>query len=262
MTRIDSRICPPPYRFDAFRGTSTSSAYDSAGATTASATRALPVRSGRSGSRPMLMENASVTAQQLRTVQLSTRTHLFIHLTSRDCHLHSHLSPPSNRLLYFSPYLHEGTLIESSHRFSLPLRNLGFRVVIDWNFSVKYLSLLSLSLSGAFPCTSDRFKPIGRAPRSQKIFPSSLSHQCGSCCSLKVGMIVKEEVVGKECGELCESEEEKMSSQQRGETFEGNACSLRLGFPLQQRKLVVVGYALTSKKIKSFMQPKLEGLAR
>lgn len=149
MTRIDSRICPPPYRFDAFRGTSTSSAYDSAGATTASATRALPVRSGRSGSRPMLMENASVTAQQLRTVQLSTRTHLFIHLTSRDCHLHSHLPPPSNRLLYFSPYLHEGTLIESSHRFSLPLRNLGFRVVIDWNFSVKYLSLLSLSLSRA-----------------------------------------------------------------------------------------------------------------
>lgn len=146
MTRIDSRICPPPYRFDAFRGTSTSSAYDSAGATTASATRALPVRSGRSGSRPMLMENASVTAQQLRTVQLSTRTHLFIHLTSRDCHLHSHLPPPSNRLLYFSPYLHEGTLIESSHRFSLPLRNLGFRVVIDWNFSVKYPSLLSLSL--------------------------------------------------------------------------------------------------------------------
>ncbi|KAF2323914.1 hypothetical protein GH714_003951 [Hevea brasiliensis] len=29
-----------------------------------------------------------------------------------------------------------------------------------------------------------------------------------------------------------------------------------------QRKLVVVGYALTSKKIKSFLQPKLEGLAR
>lgn len=27
-------------------------------------------------------------------------------------------------------------------------------------------------------------------------------------------------------------------------------------------KLVVVGYALTSKKIKSFLQPKLEGLAR
>lgn len=29
-----------------------------------------------------------------------------------------------------------------------------------------------------------------------------------------------------------------------------------------QRKLVIVGYALTSKKIKSFLQPKLEGLAR
>ena len=27
-------------------------------------------------------------------------------------------------------------------------------------------------------------------------------------------------------------------------------------------KLVVVGYALTSKKTKSFLQPKLEGLAR
>ncbi|XP_039069882.1 inositol-tetrakisphosphate 1-kinase 3 isoform X1 [Hibiscus syriacus] len=30
----------------------------------------------------------------------------------------------------------------------------------------------------------------------------------------------------------------------------------------QQQKLVVVGYALTSKKIKSFLQPKFEGLAR
>ena len=29
-----------------------------------------------------------------------------------------------------------------------------------------------------------------------------------------------------------------------------------------QRKVVVVGYALTSKKTKSFMKPKLEGLAR
>ncbi|XP_040996698.1 inositol-tetrakisphosphate 1-kinase 3-like isoform X1 [Juglans microcarpa x Juglans regia] len=34
------------------------------------------------------------------------------------------------------------------------------------------------------------------------------------------------------------------------------------GSPLQSRKLVVVGYALTSKKTKSFLQPKLEGLAR
>ncbi|KAK4742630.1 hypothetical protein SAY87_000631 [Trapa incisa] len=76
-------------------------------------------------------------------------------------------------------------------------------------------------------------------------------------------MIVKAEMVGKESGELCESGAEKMSSQMRGDdTFEGNACSLGLGFPLQQRKLVVVGYALTSKKTKSFMQPKLEGLAR
>ena len=36
---------------------------------------------------------------------------------------------------------------------------------------------------------------------------------------------------------------------------------LNSGFPSQNR-LVVVGYALTSKKIKSFLQPKLEGLAR
>lgn len=28
------------------------------------------------------------------------------------------------------------------------------------------------------------------------------------------------------------------------------------------RRLIVVGYALTSKKAKSFLQPKLEGLAR
>lgn len=32
-------------------------------------------------------------------------------------------------------------------------------------------------------------------------------------------------------------------------------------FPIH-REDVVVGYALTSKKIKSFLQPKLEGLAR
>lgn len=33
------------------------------------------------------------------------------------------------------------------------------------------------------------------------------------------------------------------------------------GFP-PPTKVVVVGYALTSKKTKSFLQPKLEGLAR
>lgn len=33
------------------------------------------------------------------------------------------------------------------------------------------------------------------------------------------------------------------------------------GFP-HHMKAVVVGYALTSKKIKSFLQPKLQGLAR
>lgn len=35
-----------------------------------------------------------------------------------------------------------------------------------------------------------------------------------------------------------------------------------ISFPQQQKKLVVVGYALTSKKTKSFLQPKLEGVAR
>ncbi|KAH7567587.1 hypothetical protein JRO89_XS07G0097400 [Xanthoceras sorbifolium] len=35
-----------------------------------------------------------------------------------------------------------------------------------------------------------------------------------------------------------------------------------VSFHQQQKKLVVVGYALTSKKTKSFLQPKLEGLAR
>ncbi|KAJ8762471.1 hypothetical protein K2173_007910 [Erythroxylum novogranatense] len=39
------------------------------------------------------------------------------------------------------------------------------------------------------------------------------------------------------------------------------ASSIAVGYPLQ-RNLVVVGYALTSKKIKSFLQPKLQGLAR
>lgn len=34
------------------------------------------------------------------------------------------------------------------------------------------------------------------------------------------------------------------------------------GFLESPMKVVVVGYALTSKKIKSFLQPKLEGLAR
>lgn len=34
------------------------------------------------------------------------------------------------------------------------------------------------------------------------------------------------------------------------------------GSPQQQMKLMVVGYALTSKKTKSFLQPKLVGLAR
>lgn len=62
--------------------------------------------------------------------------------------------------------------------------------------------------------------------------------------------------------------EEKNASRQPEE--DEKACFLGLGFPPspppppppQQRKSVVVGYALTSKKTKSFLQPKLEGLAR
>lgn len=47
------------------------------------------------------------------------------------------------------------------------------------------------------------------------------------------------------------------------EDDEEEACSIGLGLGFSpQRQLVVVGYALTSKKIKSFMQPKLEVLAR
>ena len=58
---------------------------------------------------------------------------------------------------------------------------------------------------------------------------------------------------------LMELQEEKVSRRRRGEEVEEEEMSL--GFPLQ-RERVVVGYALTSKKIKSFLQPKLEGLAR
>ncbi|KAJ7965899.1 Inositol-tetrakisphosphate 1-kinase [Quillaja saponaria] len=51
-----------------------------------------------------------------------------------------------------------------------------------------------------------------------------------------------------------EDEEVKMAQQQW--------CTVVNGAFSLQKKVVVVGYALTSKKTKSFLQPKLEGLAR
>ncbi|XP_040968082.1 inositol-tetrakisphosphate 1-kinase 3-like [Gossypium hirsutum] len=39
-------------------------------------------------------------------------------------------------------------------------------------------------------------------------------------------------------------------------------CSIEVLPPQQQRNDVVVGYAFTSKKVKSFLRPKLQGLAR
>ncbi|TYJ35321.1 hypothetical protein E1A91_A05G228900v1 [Gossypium mustelinum] len=55
------------------------------------------------------------------------------------------------------------------------------------------------------------------------------------------------------CDNYDEEEEPKTMSQ----------CSIgALQQQQQQQKFVVVGYALTSKKIKSFLQPKFEGLAR
>lgn len=54
-----------------------------------------------------------------------------------------------------------------------------------------------------------------------------------------------------------EVEEEKMVAAQRKYT----ATSVGGGFP-PATKEVVVGYALTSKKVKSFLQPKFERLAR
>ncbi|GLT65217.1 hypothetical protein SLA2020_376610 [Shorea laevis] len=57
---------------------------------------------------------------------------------------------------------------------------------------------------------------------------------------------------------------EEFSCDRSDEETEGeettSQCSV--GVLQRQRKLVVVGYALTSKKTKSFLQPKLEGLAR
>ncbi|XP_076931225.1 inositol-tetrakisphosphate 1-kinase 3-like [Bidens hawaiensis] len=44
--------------------------------------------------------------------------------------------------------------------------------------------------------------------------------------------------------------------------IESGSSIVELGFQDKSTKVVVVGYALTSKKIKSFLQPKFEGLAR
>lgn len=60
----------------------------------------------------------------------------------------------------------------------------------------------------------------------------------------------KEEEVIKDT----ELEDEKMVAKMRY-----SAAAIGGGF---SPKAVVVGYALTTKKIKSFLQPKLEGLAR
>lgn len=64
----------------------------------------------------------------------------------------------------------------------------------------------------------------------------------------------KEEEKEKEVIKEGELEEQKMVAQMRY-----TAVAVGGGFSPAP---VVVGYALTSKKIKSFLQPKLEGLAR
>ncbi|XP_057794241.1 inositol-tetrakisphosphate 1-kinase 3-like isoform X1 [Salvia miltiorrhiza] len=69
----------------------------------------------------------------------------------------------------------------------------------------------------------------------------------------------KEENKDEEVIKDRELEDEKMVAQMRY-----SAAAIGGGFspPPSTMKVVVVGYALTSKKIKSFLQPKLEGLAR
>ncbi|CAL5332588.1 unnamed protein product [Camellia sinensis] len=70
-------------------------------------------------------------------------------------------------------------------------------------------------------------------------------------------MRLNEEIGCKE-EEIEEEEEEGMVAQKYSIGVGGGGGG---GFP-QPMKVVVVGYALTSKKTKSFLQPKLEGLAR
>lgn len=62
-------------------------------------------------------------------------------------------------------------------------------------------------------------------------------------------MRMRDEIVGYKEVEDYNTEEEKQREMVGG------------GLP-QSKKFVVVGYALTSKKVKSFLQPKLENLAR
>lgn len=69
-----------------------------------------------------------------------------------------------------------------------------------------------------------------------------------------IGYKVAEDMVLEEEDEMRESEEEMVAAAQKKYSVMG-------GLP-QPMKVVVVGYALTSKKTKSFLQPKLEGLAR
>lgn len=53
----------------------------------------------------------------------------------------------------------------------------------------------------------------------------------------------------------------EMETAEHEQEISSPTCSLVIEeFP--QKRSIVVGYALTSKKIKSFLQPKLEGLAR
>lgn len=70
------------------------------------------------------------------------------------------------------------------------------------------------------------------------------------------GIVGFEEVVEEERRERREEMGEIAAAQKKYAVVGG-------GFPqAQPGKVVVVGYALTSKKVKSFLQPKLESLAR
>ncbi|KAK9067830.1 hypothetical protein SSX86_011941 [Deinandra increscens subsp. villosa] len=64
--------------------------------------------------------------------------------------------------------------------------------------------------------------------------------------------LMQEEMIGYKS----EEEEREMESSGRCGSI------VELGFQEKSAKVVVVGYALTSKKIKSFLKPKFEGLAR
>lgn len=69
-----------------------------------------------------------------------------------------------------------------------------------------------------------------------------------------IGCKMADDLVLEEDGGMNKSGEEIVAAAQKKYSIVG-------GFP-QPMKVVVVGYALTSKKTKSFLQPKLEGLAR